>query len=69
MRKLIDTIGGIYELARLALISRFRMRSAYWRWRFETAFGSDTAKRPNWIARMRATIDYGRWVHRMRKRL
>jgi hypothetical protein len=69
MRNLIETICGCCQLARLALKSRFRMRNAYWRWRRETAFGTDETKMPSRAARIRAIIEYGRWVHRMRRRL
>lgn len=43
------------------------MRSKYWRWRYETAFGTDPAKMPNRWQRIKAMLEYGRWVHRMRR--
>jgi hypothetical protein len=64
---MIDTMMGLLELLRLAWISRFRMRSPYWRWRFETAFGHDPSRMPTRRQRWRAMIDYGKWVHRMRR--
>ncbi len=68
INRLIETIGGVWELGRLAAASRFRMRSRYWRWRDETAFGSDPSARPGAGARWRAVLDYGRWVYRMKRR-
>lgn len=67
MNRVIETIGGLWELARLALASRLRLRSGYWRWRRETAFGSDPSARPAMRARCRALLDYGRWVYRMKR--
>ncbi len=68
INRLVETIGGVWELGRLASASRFRMRSGYWRWRYETAFGSDPSARPGAIARLHALLDYGRWVYRMKRR-
>lgn len=65
-RRAIDTLGGVYELLRLAAITRFRFRGRYWRWRFETAFGRGLpASRGELIRRV---LSYGRWMHRMRRR-
>ncbi len=65
MRWLLDTLGGLFQLARLGVISRFRFRGAYWRWRLETAFGQGVpASRRELV---RATLEYARWVHRMRR--
>ena len=68
MNRLVETIGGVWELGRIAAVSRFRMRGGYWRWRDETAFGSDPSARPGAVARWRAVLDYGRWVYRMKRR-
>ncbi|TVQ61560.1 MAG: hypothetical protein EA379_06025 [Phycisphaerales bacterium] len=65
MRTIIDTIGGLYELARLAVISRFNFTGAYWRWRLETAFGRGYPE-SRWEL-VKAVLEYGRWVHRMRR--
>ncbi len=67
MRGLIDTIGGLWELVRLAVISRGRIRGRYWRWRAETAFGADLDGRPASRERLRAMLDYGRWVYRTKR--
>jgi hypothetical protein len=67
MRFLIETIGGLYELFRLGVITRFRFRGPYWTWRMETAFGIDPAQYPPFSARLHAALDYGRWVYRMKR--
>lgn len=65
MRALIDTLGGLYELLRLAVISRFRFSGAYWQWRLQTAFGRGyPASRAELL---RSILDYGRWVYRTRR--
>ena len=69
MARLLDTLGGIWELLRIAVRSRFRLRSSYWCWRAETAFGTDPARRPPFRARACAILDYARWVHRMKQDL
>jgi hypothetical protein len=67
VRGVLETIFGLWELLRLAVRSRGRLASPYWRWRAETAFGTDPATRPGWAARARQVIRYGCWVHRMRR--
>ena len=69
MRALIETVGGLWCLMRLAIQSRFRLRGPYWRWRMETAFGHQPERSPSRWTRWRAVIDYGRWVYRMRRSL
>lgn len=66
MRRIQETIGGLWELACLAAASRFRLRGPYWRWRAETAFGGGSAP-PPLGRRLRAILDYGRWVYRMKR--
>ena len=68
MRSFMDTFGGVWELALLAIKSRLRLRSGYWKWRYETAFGTDPTRWPPLRQRIRAMIDYGKWVHRMKRR-
>ena len=68
MRRLLDTLGGLWELMRLGARSRFRLGSAYWRWRYETAFGNDPAARPPRRQHIGALLDYGRWVYRMKRK-
>ena len=67
MRHLLDTIGGLWQLLRLCIIARFRLRGPYLRWRVETAFGSDPNQRPPWRQMIPAILEYARWVHRMRR--
>jgi hypothetical protein len=62
---LFDTLGGIYELIRLAFMSRFRFRGPYWTWRLHTAFGRGF---PGRIELLHAVLAYGRWVYRQRRR-
>lgn len=68
MRRVFATIIGMYELLRIAVQNRFRINNPYWKWRYETAFGTDPAKRPSRRAQLRSMIDYGVWVNRMRRR-
>lgn len=60
----MDWIGGVYELARLGVITRGRFKGAYWHWRLHTAFGRGYPARGETI---RAVLAYGRWVYRMRR--
>lgn len=64
MRWLIDTLGGLWELFRLALITGFRFRGPYWQWRLHTAFGRGYPPRGELV---RSVLDYGRWVYRARR--
>lgn len=64
MRGLVDMFWGVYELARLAALTRFRFRGRYWRWRYETAFGRGAPR--SRLALCRALLRYGAWAHRMR---
>jgi len=64
-RHAIDTVGAIYELARLGIITRFRFRGPYWEWRLHTAFGRGFPE--SRVQLIRAVLDYGRWVRRMRR--
>jgi hypothetical protein len=65
VRPVLDTLGGLYELARLAFISRFRFRGPYWSWRMHTAFGRGYPS-SRWEL-FRAVLAYGRWMRRMRR--
>lgn len=67
MRRIIDTIGGVWELFLLGWKTRFRLRGGYWRWRYETVFGTDPAQMPPRRQRMCAMLDYGRWVYRIKR--
>jgi len=67
MRTVLEHLGGLWALFMLAAKSRFRMNNAYWKWRRETAFGSDPARWPSRHERRKAMLAYGRWVHRMKR--
>lgn len=67
MRYLIDTLGGLWELALMAMRSRCRLRSRYWRWRRETAFGNDPEHMPPAAERRRQILAFARWAYRMKR--
>lgn len=65
MKRLLDVIGGLYELARLGWITRFRFGGPYWKWRLHTAFGRG---RPGSKAELvRSVLRYGVWMRQMRR--
>jgi hypothetical protein len=64
MRWIADTLGGLYELLRLGVLTRFRFSGSYWTWRMHTAFGRGM---PGKRETRHAVLDYGRWMHRMRR--
>lgn len=64
MRWLLDTLGGLCQLARLGVLTRFRFRGPYWQWRLHTAFGRGYPPRRELV---RSVLEYGRWMHRMRR--
>jgi hypothetical protein len=65
MQRLLENLGALYELARLAAISRCRFRGAYWRWRMHTAFGRGYPESRREL--IRGVLAYGRWMRRMRR--
>jgi hypothetical protein len=67
MRTLVVFVDGLWQLLRLAVITRGRVRGRYWHWRQETAFGSDPSRMPGPAQRMAAVIRFGHWVGRMRR--
>ncbi len=62
---MLETLGGVYELVRLAFLTRFRLRGPYWKWRLHTAFGRGYPAKKELV---RSVLEYGRWVHRMRRK-
>lgn len=64
MRGFIDTLGGLYELLRLGVISRFRFGGPYWSWRMHTAFGRGKPPLPELLG---SVLEYGRWAYRTRR--
>lgn len=65
LQRVIDTLGGLYELARLACITRCRFRGPYWRWRMETAFGRGLPHSRSEL--LRSLLHYGVWCYRTRR--
>ncbi len=64
---IIDILGGFWEILLLGVRGGFRSRSPYWKWRSETAFGSDPSRKPPILTRVNAILAYGRWVYRMKR--
>ncbi len=62
--RLCNLIGGLTALARLAGLGALNRRNRYWQWRRSTAFGNFDLPRRDV---RRALLDYGRWVHDMRR--
>ncbi len=67
MGRAIEILGGLWELFLLGLRTGFRFRGPYWRWRMETAFGTDPSLRPSRRQRLGAILAYGRWVYRIKR--
>jgi len=65
MTRLFSALAGLWQLARLVALSRGRLRGKYWSWRQETAFGRGMPA--NRRETLKATLDYGRWMARVRK--
>lgn len=61
------TLRALYELARLAVISGFRMSGPYWHWRMTTALGPKGLAAVSPAERRRAVLHYARWIARMRR--
>jgi len=64
MRRFLETLGGLYQLARLGILSRFRFKGPYWQWRMHTAFGRGYPATRSEL--LRSILEYGRWMHRLR---
>jgi hypothetical protein len=62
--RLRDLPGGMYELVRLAIITRLRFRGPYWTWRLHTAFGRGYPA-SRWEL-VHSVLEYGIWMRRMR---
>ena len=61
------TVDALWQLARLAVLSKFKLRGAYWKWRADTAFGTNVKRMPSLAARFGAILEYGAWVGKMRR--
>ena len=62
-----EHLGGLRILLGMGLRSRFRLGGAYWRWRLETAMGSNPAGRLGLREQIQAILEYGRWAWCMRR--
>lgn len=62
--RIIETLGGLWQLSRLAFHAGVRPGNAYWSWRLHTAFGKSPPTRGQMIP---LVLDYARWVHRTRR--
>ena len=65
MRRFLETLGGLYQLTRLGVDTRFRFNGPWWQWRLHTAFGNGMPASRRELAR--SVLDYGRWIYRMRR--
>ena len=55
-------IGGAWGLLLVAVGARGRLRSRYWAWRKQTAFGPGSPE-----SRLRFILEFGDWARRMRR--
>lgn len=62
----IDTLGGLWVLLMLGVVTRFRFNGDYWQWRTHTALHAKGAPEGK-LARMHLALEYGRWAWRMRR--
>ncbi len=60
-------IAGLLGLLLVVVRYRGRFKNAYWRWRRETAFGSDSSETPGGVDHWWAILDFGAWVWQMRR--
>ena len=67
MRTLRNLIPGILGLLHLGFATGFRLRGPYWRWRMETALGTDPEAWPSRVEQCRSILAYGAWARRLRK--
>jgi hypothetical protein len=62
--RIVDLLGGVYQLGRLGVITRFRFKGPYWEWRNQTAFGRGVPESKREL--LASVLEYGVWMHRMR---
>lgn len=60
----LDLLVGAWELFKLGVRTRFRLKGEYWEWRRHTAFGRGYPGRGEMV---RAMLEYGCWMRRMRR--
>jgi len=56
----------LWQLLRLGIVTKFRLRGPYWKWRMHTAFGRGYPATK--AALVRSIVEYGMWMHKMRRR-
>ena len=61
-----NTLGGLWVLASLAIISRGRFKSRYWQWRTATAFPPGSSPSGT-LPKLKLIIEYANWAWRMRR--
>ncbi len=64
LKRLFETVLGLWALFVLLCHSRFRLRGQYWQWRWQTAFGRGE---PAFFEKAVSLLDYARWMHQMRR--
>lgn len=65
IRSLLDFLGGLFEMIRMGVISKFKLRGQYWSWRTHTAFPESNPPRGQSMPRL--ALEYFIWAHRIRK--
>lgn len=56
---------SLWQLARLALVTRLAFKGDYWQWRMHTAFGRGQPR--SRLALLHSVLEYGLWVHHIRR--
>lgn len=73
IKRTIETLGGLWELARIGVRAKLLGGSAYWNWRRETAFGNhamhvkDGTNKLSARSQRGAMLRFGAWVYRMKR--
>ncbi|MCH2132526.1 MAG: hypothetical protein MK116_02130 [Phycisphaerales bacterium] len=67
MDRLLRAFQAGFGLMALVIGQRGRMRSTYWAWRRETAFGPDGRWPMSRQSRRRAVLSYARWSWLMKR--
>jgi hypothetical protein len=65
IRAALDLIGGLFEMLRMGILSRFNLQGSYWSWRTHTAFPDGDP--PKGHSKWRLALEYFVWVHRIRR--
>ncbi|MSR29538.1 MAG: hypothetical protein EXS03_08200 [Phycisphaerales bacterium] len=62
----LEVLRALIALARLCVITKFRLRGRYWTWRRATAFGSGEGSIPL-LQRLHSVLEFGAWAAKMRR--